>query len=176
VGLATVSPPTAGVLTGTDPAPAQTLHYRPIAADDEERLADFHSRLLPETVYLRFFNAHPRLSANELHHFTHVDGRDRFAMVAVDEADRIIAVARYDRTPGADDAEVAFVVDDSHQGHGLGAELLRRLVAEARGNGIRRFVADTMVGNQKMLGVFRQSGLPEVVSLEDGLFHVLLDL
>jgi RimJ/RimL family protein N-acetyltransferase len=139
-------------------------------------LADFHSRLGPETVYLRFFNAHPRLSSHELYRFTHVDGRDRFALVAIDEDDRIIAVGRYDRAPGADDAEVAFVVADPYQGHGLGTELLRRLVPVARSNGIRRLVADTMVGNQKMLGVFRQSGLPELVTLEDGLFHVLLDL
>ena len=158
------------------PPGLEGVRYRPIAAEDEERLAEFHSRLLPETVYLRFFSAHPRLSADELHRFTHVDGRDRFALVALDEADRIIAVGRYDRYPGADTAEIAFVVDDSHQGHGLGAELLRRLVPVARSNGIRRFVADTMVGNHKMLGVFRQSGLPEKVVLQDGLFHVLLDL
>lgn len=172
---------TTGVMREHRPSPTadvapDDIRYRPMAADDEERLADFHSRLLPETVYLRFFNVHPRLSADELHRFTHVDGRDRFAVVAVDESDRIIAVGRYDRTPGTDEAEVAFVVDDSHQGHGLGTELLRQLVPVARSNGIRRFVADTMVGNQKMLGVFRQSGLPEVVTLADGLFHVLLDL
>lgn len=152
------------------------IRYRPIAEDDEERLADFHSRLLPETVYLRFFNAHPRLSAPELHRFTHVDGRDRYAVVAVDDSERIIAVGRYDRTAETDDAEVAFVVDDSYQGLGLGTELLRLMVPVARTCGIRRFVADTMVGNQKMLGVFRHSGLPELVTLEGGLFHVLLEL
>ena len=164
-----------------DPSPAEPsgsdgIRFRPIDPGDESGLVDFHSRLLPETVYLRFFNAHPHLSAAELYRFTHVDGRDRYAVVAVDEAERIIGVARYDRDPGSDDAEVAFVVDDSHQGQGLGRELLRHLVAVARSNGIRRLVADTMVGNHRMLGVFRDSGLPEVVKLEDGLFHVLLDL
>lgn len=51
---------------------------------------------------------------------------NREALVALDGAN-IVAIGRYDRLPGTDDAEVAFVVADSWQGDGAGAELLKRL-------------------------------------------------
>lgn len=155
---------------------ARRMAYRPIQADDEGALEEFHSRLSPETVYLRFFSAHPRLSPAELHRFTHVDYRDRYALVATDADDHIVGVGRYDRLTDSDVAEVAFVVDDAHQGQGVGSELLRGLVPVAIENGIRRFVAETMVGNQRMLGVFRDCGMSESVRLMDGLLHVELQL
>jgi hypothetical protein len=35
-----------------------------------------------------------------------------------------IAVVRYDRLPDTDDAEVAFVVADAHQGRGISSVML----------------------------------------------------
>lgn len=147
-----------------------------MAADDEERLVDFHGRLSAETVYLRFFSPHPRLLPAELTRFTHLDQRDRVALVAVDSDDRILAVGRYDRAVGTDRAEVAFVVDDAHQGLGLGRELLRRLVPIARRHGIRHFEAETLVGNQRMLRLFRSSGLGARTRFSDGVMHVTMNL
>ena len=46
--------------------------------------------------------------------------------------DEIVAVARYDRTPGADEAEVAFTVQDDQQGRGLATIMLEHLAAVAR--------------------------------------------
>jgi len=50
-----------------------TVHVRPIRASDGPALTAFHGRLSPETVYLRFFGAMPRLSPDAVHRFTHVD-------------------------------------------------------------------------------------------------------
>jgi acetyl coenzyme A synthetase (ADP forming)-like protein len=135
----------------------RTLHIRPIRPDDGDRLVEFHGRLSPDTVYRRFFSPHPRLSASEVEGFTHVDYQDRLALVA-ELAGELIAVARYDRIPGTGDAEVAFVVDDAHQGRGLGTLLLEHLAAAARNRGIARFVADTLASNSGMLGVFGRAG------------------
>ncbi len=99
-----------------------TVHVRPIRPNDGNRLLRFYRRLSPETVYGRFFIAHPGLSAGEVDHFTHVDYHDRLALVG-EHADELVAVARYDRVPGTVDAEVAFVVSDAHQGRGLGTLL-----------------------------------------------------
>ena len=76
-----------------------TVHVRPITPGDRERLIAFHGRLSPETVQLRFFTPHPRLSDAEVERFTQVDGTDRAALVATQD-DEIVAVVRYDRTPG----------------------------------------------------------------------------
>jgi RimJ/RimL family protein N-acetyltransferase len=154
----------------------RVVSIRRMAPDDDDRLVEFHGRLSPETVYLRFFSAHPRLLPAEVNRFTHLDQHDRVALVAVDRQGRIQAVGRYDRLPGTDEAEVAFVVADEVQGQGLGRELLARLAPIAREEGIRRFVAETLVGNQPMLKVFRASGLTPRTHLADGVMHVTMDL
>jgi GNAT superfamily N-acetyltransferase len=143
--------------------------------DDAQGLLEFHRRLSSETIYLRFFTAHPELSARELDRFTHVDHLDREAVVASSQG-QIVAVGRYDRRPGAHDAEVAFVVTDGWQGHGLGTTLLGRLADLARSRGIDRFTAETLATNRKMLEVFRHSGLPMSTTLTDGVVHVTLEL
>ena len=124
---------------------------------DATRLVRFHHTLSRETTYLRFFSFHPELSTDELYRFTHVDHRDREAVVAV--ADReIVGVARFDRVDDSTDAEVAFVVADSWQGRGLGTRLFEHLARRARDVGIDRFVADTLAHNRPMLAVFHHAG------------------
>jgi acetyl coenzyme A synthetase (ADP forming)-like protein len=152
-----------------------TVHVRSIRSDDRERLLAFHGRLSPETVQLRFFTPHPRLSDAEIQHFTNVDGRDRAALVAVLD-DQIIAVVRYERAPGTDEAEVAFVVEDAHQRRGVATLLLEHLAALARRNGITRFTAETLGHNRRMLDVFRDAGFPIQASWQDGVVHVTFPL
>jgi RimJ/RimL family protein N-acetyltransferase len=98
--------------------------------------------------------------------FTRVDYRDRLALVAEFDG-QLIAVARYDRLAGTDKAEVAFVVADAYQCHGLGGILLHRLADAAIERGIESFVAETLAGNERMQAVFRESGF-EVHSSFDG--------
>src|SRR3712207_8225606 len=74
------------------------------------------STLFPYTTLFR---------SKDLHHFTHVDHDTRVAFVLV-LGDQVIGVGRYDRYPGTDDAEVAFLIEDAHQGRGLGSVLLEQ--------------------------------------------------
>jgi RimJ/RimL family protein N-acetyltransferase len=144
-----------------DVVTAEGLRYsvRPIRPDDADRLVAFHSHLSPRTCYLRFFSYHPVLSKTEVERFTHVDYKDRLALVAITD-DRIIGVGRYDRHPGTDEAEIAFVIADEYQHHGIGSLLLDQLVDAARAQGITTFLADTLSENQAMLDVFLHSGFP----------------
>jgi GNAT superfamily N-acetyltransferase len=133
------------------------IRLRPIRADDGGRLAEFHGRLSPESVYRRYFFAHPVLAEGEIERFTHVDYTDRLALVAL-AGERIEAVGRYERLGGTGDAEVAFVVADEFQHHGIASLLLGRLAESALANGITSFVAETMAENRPMLAVFMHSG------------------
>lgn len=133
------------------------IHVRPIRPDDAPRLAAFHRHLAPRSIYLRFFSFHPYLSDRELENFTSVDYEDRLALVA--ELDgQLLAVGRYERTPGSTEAEVAFVVADDFQHHGIGGLLLDELARAALERGITTFVADTLQENHAMLDVFFHSG------------------
>ncbi|HMC40877.1 MAG TPA: GNAT family N-acetyltransferase [Acidimicrobiales bacterium] len=152
------------------------VHIRPITPEDDERLVAFHNELSPESLYMRFFSAHPRLQPAEVQRFTHVDGRDRMALVATGH-DRIIGVARFDRLPDAPDAaEVAFVVADDYQGRGLGTLLLEHLSACARSRGITSFQAETLVHNAAMQDVFRHAGFAVHSSLSGGVVEVRMDI
>ena len=150
-----------------------TVHIRPIRPDDRDRLIAFHAELSEETIYLRFFSGHPRLSSAEADYFTQVDHVSRVALVA-ELGDRLVAVARYDRHDNTETAEVAFVVTDAQQGRGIGTILLEHLAAAARERGIARFVAYTLPVNRQMLGVFRSAGFQEKTTLDSGVLEVEL--
>ena len=142
-------------------------HVRPIRPDDAARLVAFHRQLSPHSVYMRFFTFHPTLTAAEVARFTTVDYVDRLALVAT-VGDRLIAVGRFDRPPAATEAEVAFVVADEYQHHGIGSLLLDELARAAWQRGVEVFTADTLAENSAMLDVFRHAGFPVTSGVEYG--------
>jgi RimJ/RimL family protein N-acetyltransferase len=151
------------------------ITLRPIRPDDAPRLIEFHHDLSARSVYRRFFFVHPVLSATEVERFTTVDGVDRLALIAED-GDRMVAVGRYDRSPGTDDAEVAFVVADGSQHHGIATLLLVALAQGAKSHGITTFVASVLPENGAMLAVFRHSGFAVTSTVADGVVSVRLGL
>ena len=140
---------------------------RPIRPDDAERLIQFHQHLSQRSTYLRFFTVHPTLSPEEVKRFTTVDYEDRLALV-VERDEQLIAVGRFDRIVGTPDAEVAFVVADDYQHHGLGSLLLDELARAARARGVKTFVAETLWENKPMLDVFHHSGFDVSSKIECG--------
>lgn len=151
-----------------------TAHLRPITPEDTPGIERFHAQQSPESIYFRFFAPIARLSEADLHRFTHVDQRDRVAFV-ITLGEDIIGIGRYERLDDAS-AEVAFNISDAHQGRGLGTVLLEHLAAAARENGIRRFVADVLPQNQKMMHVFREAGYAVTSAYEDGVVSLAFDL
>jgi GNAT superfamily N-acetyltransferase len=170
-----------GPITGLPIEPVELLDgtaalVSPIRPTDADALARFHSLLTPATVYSRFFGYHLSLSTAEIEWFTNVDGIDRVALVVKSTSDDVIAVGRYDRMDDPSVAEVAFVVADAYQHQGLGTLLLARLVQRAQARGIATFYAQTLVGNQPMLSVFRCSGYPIKMSTSLGVIEVYLNI
>ncbi|MGW7517068.1 GNAT family N-acetyltransferase [Streptomyces sp. NPDC054796] len=160
-----------------------TARIRPIAPDDAERLVSFYERVSDESKYYRFFAPYPRLSDRDVHRFTHHDYVDRVGLAAT-VGGEFIGLVRYDRIDGtgrpasapADEAEVAFLVRDDHQGRGVASALLEHIGAVARERGIRRFSAEVLPANNKMIKVFTDAGYSQKRSFEDGSVHLTFDL
>lgn len=148
-----------------------TVHLRPITPADADRLVKFHATLSEQSIYYRFFAFYPVLSDRDVLRFTTVDHHNRCGLVAV-LGDELIAVVHYDRIPDTADAEVAFAVADAHQGRGIGSVALEHLAAVARENGVRRFVAEVLPQNRKMVDVFRDAGYQITSSFGDGSVHL----
>ncbi|PRH77406.1 acyl-CoA synthetase, partial [Streptomyces solincola] len=160
-----------------------TARIRPITAEDAERLVSFYEQVSDESKYYRFFAPYPRLSAKDVHRFTHHDHVDRVGLAAT-VGGEFIATVRYDRidadgmpaTAPADEAEVAFLVQDAHQGRGVASALLEHIAAVARERGIRRFAAEVLPANGKMIKVFTDAGYTQKRSFADGAVRLTLDL
>jgi GNAT superfamily N-acetyltransferase len=152
---------TAGTVPTSEEARCASSDFttRPIAPSDADALVRFHRRLSPRSVQLRYFYLHLKLQPAEITHLTCVDGYNRVAYVVEHEGE-IVAVARYERLEDQSCAEVAFVVADEFQHHGLGSMLLERLARAARRCGIAEFRASVLAENSAMLAVFRGAGFP----------------
>jgi GNAT superfamily N-acetyltransferase len=161
-----------GLLDGT------RITYRPIKPEDAGALQRFHRRLSDRSVRLRFFGAKPELSDRKAGYFTHVDGVNRFALVALDpaRAGEIIAVASFDREGETDRAEYAAAVIDSWQGRGLGLALTRALIEVALLRNVRTFTGLVLPENARMLNLLRDLKLPERLRYEDGVELVEIEL
>jgi acyl-CoA synthetase (NDP forming)/RimJ/RimL family protein N-acetyltransferase len=160
-----------------------TARIRPITTEDAERLTNFYEQVSDESKYYRFFAPYPRLSAKDVHRFTHHDYVDRVGLAAT-VGGEFIATVRYDRinaqgmpaSAPADEAEVAFLVQDAHQGRGVASALLEHIAAVARERGIRRFAAEVLPANTKMIKVFTDAGYTQKRHFEDGVVRLEFDL
>jgi len=165
--------------SGTVELPDGTsVPYRAIAPDNAAALQRFHHRLSERSIYLRFFGAKPELSDRKAGYFTNVDGKDRFALVALDpeREGEIIAVASFDREGETDRAEYAAAVADDWQGQGLGLALTRRLIEAALKRGIGVLTGIVLFDNKRMLNLLRDLELPETLRYEQGIEHVEIEL
>ncbi len=153
----------------------QAAHLRPISGDDEQLLVDFYEQVSAESKYMRFFAPMPRLSERDVARFTHVDHHDRVAFVLT-VAQRMIAVGRFDKiTDGSDgpvEAEVAFLVQDAHQGRGIAQLLLEHLAQAGRERGIDMFVAEVLPENVRMIQIFREAGYQVAGGFSDGVMRL----
>jgi acetyltransferase len=155
----------------------KALRIRPIHEDDTAALQEMHRGLSARTVYQRFFALVPELTAGQAERFTHVDGTERFALVAEDPEGHLVAVARYDRLPpDLHQAEVAFVVADAYQHHGLGTALVAMLTAHARAAGVTELVADVLSTNHAMHRAFKDAGLVATSAHDHGIAHLVMPI
>jgi RimJ/RimL family protein N-acetyltransferase len=88
----------------------------------------------------------------------------------------MVAVGRYDVTAGkmrdgGRVAEVAFLVEDAYQGHGIASLLLQHLTVYARLRGVKEFEAFVLADNFGMMRLFRSSGYQVQRSLDEDVYR-----
>lgn len=154
---------------------------RAISPGDKGRIAEALRELSSESFYRRTFSPKRDLSPDDLTQLTDVDFDNVVALTAVmneEGQERIVGGGRYIRmgVTAALNAEVAFLIDDAHQGFGIGSRIFRHLVSIARASGITTFEADVLPSNFGMLKVFDRSGLPVTRTMARDAVHVTIAL
>ena len=148
------------------------VRIRPLREDDEPALVEMNRRVSDRSIYLRFFGISRSIAAEHTHHLATVD--DGHVALVAEYGDRLVGVASYELLrPG--EAEMAFLVEDSVHGRGIGTLLLEQLAAIARESGVQRLRADTLAENAGMLRVFADSGFGQVRKFESGVVELVLE-
>lgn len=152
-----------------------TICVRQGGERDVQPLLQFLRSLSPQSLYYRF-HGRPALNQPRMRALLGLDGTPATTLIA-ESGGSVVGFASCYR-PGRDSprAEVAFAVADAVHGLGIGTRLLEQLGRTARLNGIETFDAYVLGDNARMLEVFRESGFTETVSLEGGVWHVVLSL
>ncbi len=80
----------------------------------------------------------------------------------------VIGVGRLIKLRGGKEAEFAILISDAYQQHGLGKELLSRLVQIGRDEKVTRISADILADNVGMIRVSEQVGFKTKYDAEEG--------
>jgi ribosomal protein S18 acetylase RimI-like enzyme len=154
------------------------LEVRALKPEDRDGLVAAAGRSSGETLALRFFSPKRGFTEKEIEYYTNVDFVSHVALVAVVEQEGkllIVGGGRYIvAQPGR--AEVAFTVEDAHQGRGIASLLLRHLVKIARAAGLEELFAEVLPDNAPMLKVFERSALRMTRKRGRDAVHVTLRL
>ncbi len=139
-----------------------TVRLREIEPDDGPRLLAMWDRTSASSRRARL-PEHVPVDESTIDEFVDLDPARQFALVATlgrGEDETIIGVARYERH--ADDpavADFAALVEDAHQGRGIGSGLVRHLAVLAREAGVHRLSGDAFRVDERTLALIADVGL-----------------
>jgi GNAT superfamily N-acetyltransferase len=144
-----------------------------VRPDDGPAIAAAFEKLSERSRYQRFMTSISELSKSQLRYLTEVDHRDHEALAAFDPRSREgVGIGRFVRLEDSVSAEAAVTVIDEWQGRGLGTLLCSLLADRAREEGIERFTALLLAGNDQMHDVLASLGPARVISRDAGTVEV----
>jgi acetate---CoA ligase (ADP-forming) len=164
-----VSLPTPGPAGGAQTAPSSLLlrdgrsvEVRHASAGDVDRVTAFFAGLTSCDLIARFGHAREGPDRADTAQVLAAPERGGIVLVAVagGEAERVVALAQYEREPGASEGELALIVATQWQAAGIGTALIERLLTLAAAAGMDALWASVRSDNARMLEAFRTLGAP----------------
>jgi len=161
----------------------QLLKVRPLRPEDAHHLVDLFNHMGPTSRYLRFnlalTNPDPDLVWSEATRLAHIDPERDGAWLAFCELpgqpEAPVAGVRFMRLEEKV-AEASLAVRDDMQNQGVGTELLRFLVRQAREAGIEKLVATVQRGNRALWELLAHADILIELESEGGYTNMTADL
>jgi RimJ/RimL family protein N-acetyltransferase len=153
------------------------VDFRAIKPSDVEDMRRLFYRFSDTAVYYRYFSPIKTMPHAKMQEYVNVDFGRCLSIVGLVKdigEGRIIAEGRFVRELQRPYAEVAFVVDESFQGHGIATFMLRMLIRLAKERGLKGFTAEVLSSNKSMLKVFEKCGLPVEARVVEGIYEVTI--
>jgi acyl-CoA synthetase (NDP forming)/GNAT superfamily N-acetyltransferase len=168
--------------TGAEPvrsllADGSMVTVRELTPADRDQVATLHESMPEEDRYLRFFTLSLPSTDTFITKVTSLD-QDDHGSVGVFDGETLLGTAAYVVIKGSAPVtgDIALVVSHRVQHHGVGTVLLEHLGSLARGRGVRRFSADVLPANWRMLEVFSHVGLAVHMKPDFDVIEVNVDL
>jgi len=142
------------------------LTLRPIRPEDEPQIVKFHYTLSEHSVYMRYFHwmkLEQRTTHERLTRMCFIDYDRQMAFLAIRTNPKtgeheVTGVGRLVElhTPGV--AEMAVIVSDAFQRHGIGALLVEQMIEFAKAEKVQRIVGTVLFENRPMRKLFERFG------------------
>jgi RimJ/RimL family protein N-acetyltransferase len=145
----------------------RSVTVRSIRPQDKDEFVAAFERLSPGARYSRFFAPLRNLPPAMLDKAVHPAAGQETALVALADADRIVAGARFAHAAGGKVCEFAVTVADDWQGVGLASHLMQALIALARAQGLERIEGIVLPDNTGMRALAARLGFADGVWPED---------
>lgn len=158
----------------------RVLHLRSIEPGDVAALRRCFTRLPAEDIRRRFLHTLTELPEPMARRLCHIDPATEAAFVLVDDnvaPAELRGVGRVFIDEATDSAEFSVLVEREWTRLGLGAELMRRLVATCRERGLAELWGYVLVENRPMLALCRELGFTSrMLPDEPGVAQITLRL
>ncbi|HSB06632.1 MAG TPA: GNAT family N-acetyltransferase [Thermodesulfobacteriota bacterium] len=153
------------------------IFFRPVKISDEPILQGFLYSLSDNTIYRRFISSRKDMPHERVQRFVVIDYTKEISILAIlqkDNTEEIVGLGQYSTNEGTHTAEVAFVVSDKYQNHGIGTELLSYLSFLAKRQGLLGFTAEVLWGNTAMLHLFEKMGFETEKRRDEGVVELTM--
>lgn len=137
-----------------------TVVIRSVSSDDDAGIEELLKNMSRDSLYFRFLTPINTLKKN-IPAVCKTESQCHVLLLALLK-ERVIGLGEYfvleSQFKDGSVAELAFIVADEFQGHGVGTLLLHHLTTIAISNGVKEFRALIHPDNRKMLEVLEHSG------------------
>ncbi len=144
-----------------------TVWIRLARPEDAQAVAAMHDRCSERSRYQRYFSL---TEWRDIQLRRLAGGHRGAALVAMSRDGDIVALGNvFPESPeDASTAEIALIVEDAHQGGGVGSALLRRMLQVAPRMGFTHVVAHVLADNAGMKRLLDRTGLVWATTVEQG--------
>jgi len=153
------------------------IRFRAIKPSDEEQMRRFFYRFSDEAKFYRFFYSVKTMDHDKMQEYVNVDYNKEMSIVGLSGRpgdQTIMAEARFVRDDRSYYGEVAFLIDDSFQGIGIGSYMLDLLIQLAKELGLMGLTAEVLSDNLPMKKVFEKANYPMEAQLENGVYALTM--